>query len=180
MGLGAGIMILRPASEEDSEILAELGRDSFVAAFGDLYRPEDLASFLQSERTTARYAEQIADPGVRVYLIEDEGRAVAYALIKMGKGFDERPAPKPERPVLLSQLYCRGGYPGRGLGAQLLDRISADARDWGADAIQLSVYSENHRAQAFYRRYGFEHVADIDFWVGDHRDDEFLYECALG
>ena len=24
-----------------------------------------------------------------------------------------------------------------------------------------------------------EHVADIDFWVGNHRDDEFLYELRL-
>ena len=172
-------MILRPASTKDAEILAELGRDSFVAAFGDLYRPEDLTAFLQAERSASRYAEQLADPIVRVYLAEDKGEAVAYALIAMGRGFAERPAPRPQRPVLLSQLYCREGYPGRGLGARLLDRVIADARDWNADAIQLSVFSENFRAQAFYRRHGFEHVADIDFWVGEHRDDEFLYEKSL-
>jgi ribosomal protein S18 acetylase RimI-like enzyme len=45
--------------------------------------------------------------------------------------------------------------------------------------MQLSVYSENLGAQRFYQRYGFEHVADIDFWVGNHRDDEFLYELKL-
>ena len=54
-----------------------------------------------------------------------------------------------------------------------------EARAWGADAIQLSVYSENHGAQKFYRRYGFDKVADIDFWVGNHRDDEFLFELRL-
>ena len=34
---------LRPATPADAEALAALGRDSFVAAFGHLYRPEDLA-----------------------------------------------------------------------------------------------------------------------------------------
>ena len=55
----------------------------------------------------------------------------------------------------------------------------AEARRWGADAVQLSVFSENFGAQRFYHRYGFTHVADIDFWVGNHRDHEFLYELPL-
>ena len=55
----------------------------------------------------------------------------------------------------------------------------ADARGWGGDAVQLSVFSENFGAQRFYRRHGFAHVAEIDFWVGNHRDHEFLYELPL-
>ena len=29
------------------------------------------------------------------------------------------------------------------------------------------------------QRYGFAKVADIAFWVGNHRDAEFLYELPL-
>ena len=58
-------------------------------------------------------------------------------------------------------------------------RAFAQAREGGADAIQLSVYSENFGAQRFYQRYGFEKVADIGYWVGEQRDDEFLYEVGL-
>jgi ribosomal protein S18 acetylase RimI-like enzyme len=65
------------------------------------------------------------------------------------------------------------------LGAALLDWAIGEARGWGADAVQLSVYSDNLGAQRFYRRNGFEHVADIDFWVGEQRDHEFLYELVL-
>ena len=96
-----------------------------------------------------------------------------------GHRFEEQPDPRPERPVFVSQLYCDAAMTGRGLGAKLLEWAIAEARAWNADAVQLSVFSENYGAQRFYRRYGFEHVADIDFWVGDHRDDEFLYELAL-
>jgi hypothetical protein len=31
------------------------------------------------------------------------------------------------------------------------------------------------RAERFYRRYGFDKVADITFRVGDHIDPEFLF-----
>src|SRR5690606_21077628 len=96
-----------------------------------------------------------------------------------GHGFAERPEPRPQRPVFISQLYCAPDMTGRGHGAALIEWAIAEARAWRADAVQLSVFSENHGAQRFYRRYGFGHVADIDFWVGNHRDHEFLYELAL-
>jgi ribosomal protein S18 acetylase RimI-like enzyme len=83
------------------------------------------------------------------------------------------------RPVFLSQLYTDPATTGRGLGAALLEWAIAEARAWGADALQLSVFSENFGAQRFYQRYGFGKVADIDFWVGDHRDHEFLYQLSL-
>lgn len=80
---------------------------------------------------------------------------------------------------MLSQLYCAGETTGMGLGATLMEWAISEARDWQADAMTLSVYSENYGAQRFYQRFGFRHVADIDFWVGDHRDDEYLYELRL-
>ena len=172
---------LRPAIRDDAPLLAELGGESFVAAFGHLYSDEDLAAFLRDERSEARFAAQLANPAVRAALVEDEGgRALAYALTVRGKGFAERPEPRPSRPVYLSQLYCAGGQPGRGLGARLMEWVLAEAKGWSADAVQLSVFSGNAGAQRFYRRYGFAHVADIDFWVGGHRDDEFLYEVRVG
>ena len=82
-------------------------------------------------------------------LVEDaSGTPQAYALIVLGKGFAERPAPRPARPVYLSQLYCAGGMAGQGLGARLLDWTLAEARGWGADAVQLSVFSGNLRARS--------------------------------
>ncbi len=85
------------------------------------------------------------------------------------------------RSIPASSVSCiaRPRLPELGVGAALLDHAIAEARTRGCDAMQLSVYGENFGAQRFYQRYGFAHVADIDFWVGSHRDDEFLYELAL-
>jgi ribosomal protein S18 acetylase RimI-like enzyme len=170
---------VRAATPDDAEALAELATDSFVAAFGHLYKPEDLAEFLRDYRSVAKYREHLADPRTRIQLAEADGRLAAYCLIVLDEHFEERPEPRPERPVFISQLYCAPGMAGHGLGAALMDWALAEARGWGADALRLSVFSENFGAQRFYQRYGFAHVADIDFWVGNHRDHEFLYELAL-
>ena len=171
--------VLRPATEADVPALAALARDSFVAAFGHLYRPPDLALFLGEWRTEKAYRDAFAVPAKRIQLAELDGRLAGYALIDLGDGFEERPAPQPARPVMLSQLYCAADATGHGLGAALMDWAIAEARAWHADALQLSVFSENFGAQRFYQRYGFSKVADIDFWVGNQRDDEFLYELKL-
>jgi GNAT superfamily N-acetyltransferase len=172
-------MILRPAHPQDAEALAAFARQSFDAAFGHLYKPQDLAAFFTAYRSTEQYRPHLADPATRVQVAEEDGTLLAYALIVLGQGFEERPEPRPARPVYLSQLYCAPGATGKGLGAALLDWAIGEARGWGADAVQLSVYSDNLGAQRFYRRNGFEHVADIDFWVGEQRDHEFLYELVL-
>ncbi len=82
-------------------------------------------------------------------------------------------------PLALSQLYTAPGRTGEGIGAALMDWALGQARSLGADAVQLSVWSGNEGAQRFYARYGFAKIADIDFWVGNQRDEEFLFEMRL-
>jgi ribosomal protein S18 acetylase RimI-like enzyme len=170
---------LRSATEADAPELAELATAAFVAAFGHLYKPEDLAAFLAEYRTAKKYLSYMREPAILIEVAEVGGRLAAYCLINRGDRHSEQPEPLPERPVFISQLYTDPAMTGRGLGAALVEWAIAEARAWRADALQLSVFSENFGAQRFYQRYGFSKVADIDFWVGNHRDDEFLYELAL-
>lgn len=172
-------MTPRLATPADAEALATAGRASFVDAFGDLYRPADLAAFLNEERSPRKMAALIADPATRVAVIENGETIAGYCITTYGKGFAERPDPQPAHPAYLAQLYCRGTATGRGLGAALIADSLAQAQLRGCDAVQLSVYSGNIGAQRFYARYGFAKVADIHFRVGEQIDDEYLYEKPL-
>jgi ribosomal protein S18 acetylase RimI-like enzyme len=169
-------MILRPATSADVPALVAFSRRAFTEAFGHLYAPQDLAAFLDEYRAPGRFEGLIADPDRAITVAEDDGAIAGYSTVEFGSGFDSRPDPQPAKPAILGQLYCN---PGGGLGTALLERAIAEARSRGCDAMQLSVYAENFGAQRFYQRFGFAKVADIDFWVGNHRDDEFLYELPL-
>ncbi|MGY6551206.1 MAG: N-acetyltransferase family protein [Erythrobacter sp.] len=172
-------MILRPALPQDAPALAELGRVSFVAAFGHLYPPQDLASFLEDVHSVSAVAGEIANPAITYRLAADAASGALAGYIKL-----KQPSPFGDysdaaRPLCLAQLYSAPARTGQGIGAQLIEWAIAEARLRGCDAMQLSVWSENTGAQRFYQRYGFGYVADIDFWVGNTRDDEFLYELRL-
>jgi ribosomal protein S18 acetylase RimI-like enzyme len=172
-------MILRPISLADLDALVPLSRRAFIDAFGHLYAAEDLAAFLDTYRAPGRFAAMIEDPDAMVMGAYVEGALAGYCTMQFGKGFEERSEPRPAKPAMLGQLYCSADATGKGIGAALLEQAIEAARERECDALQLSVYSENFGAQRFYQRYGFRHVADIDFWVGNHRDDEFLYELTL-
>lgn len=168
---------LRPALPDDAAALAELGRDSFVAKFGAMYRPEDLAAFLASQHTPQVVARQLADPAYRIVLAERDGALAGYCKLVFACGWPDHV--RGDHAIELKQLYTAPGATGGGIGTALMDWALAEARAEGADEIQLSVWSGNTDAQRFYHRYGFAKVADIHFWVGAQRDDEFLFAAMI-
>ena len=172
-------MILRPATLEDAPALATLGRESFCAAFEHLYRPQDLEAFLTQAYSEDAVAKEIADD-VHIHRLaeaDDGSRLLGYVKLRAPSSYVG--SSDAANPIALGQLYTQPDLTGQGIGAALMDWAMEEARTRGHDAIQLSVWSENFGAQRFYQRYGFAKIADIDFWVGEHRDDEFLYEKRL-
>jgi ribosomal protein S18 acetylase RimI-like enzyme len=170
-------MILRPASLDDVPALAALGRTSFCAAFEDLYQPEDLAVFLEQAYSEDAVSQEVAAPEYIHRLAEDVTGLIGYCKLRQPSGYAEHSNAK--NPIALGQLYTAPNKTGLGIGAGLMEWALSEARDRGCDAVQLSVYSENFGGQRFYQRYGFAKIADIDFWVGQQRDAEFLYEMRL-
>ena len=171
-------MHLRPATLEDAPQVAALARHAFCAAFDYLYDPADLASFLDAHKTPAAFAAMIADPAVRVMLAEEEDGALAgYCVVGMQSDYAHHSDARD--PMALNQLYTHPDRTGAGVGAALMDWALDLARSHDKDAIQLSVWAENFGAQRFYARYGFAKIADIEFWVGNQRDEEFLFELRL-
>lgn len=168
-----GTVTLRSAVPSDAEALAELGARSFVAKFGHLYSAENLAAFLACTHTPEVCVREIADPACRIRLAEEAGRLLGMCKLVMACGWPEHARAQPA--IELKQLYTAPELIGRGIGSKLMGWAMDEARAFGAREMQASVYSENVEAQRFYARWGFAKVADIEFWVGDHRDAEFLF-----
>ncbi|MBA4052705.1 MAG: GNAT family N-acetyltransferase [Erythrobacter sp.] len=170
-------MIYRPATLADAPALANLGAETFVAAFGDLYTPQDLAYFLAEVHNPEVVAGEIAGDECTHRLVEDEGALVAFCKLRYPTKFGDYTAAT--NPIELGQLYALSTHTGHGIGAQLMDWALTQAREAGHDAVLLSVYAENFGAQRFYQRHGFAKIADITFKVGEQLDPEFLYELKL-
>jgi ribosomal protein S18 acetylase RimI-like enzyme len=170
-------MHLRPATPDDALALGSFGRHAFIAAFGHCYANADLDPFLEKVYGEAGVRGDLADPLIRVELAVDERGIAGFCKMKLSAGWPGHA--RGRNPVQLMQLYVDPARTGQAIGARLMDWALAAARGHGADEIQLSVWSENFGGHRFYERYGFAKVADIDFWVTNHRDEEFLYALRL-
>jgi GNAT superfamily N-acetyltransferase len=164
----------RTATAADAATLADLGRRTFIQTFGHLYKPEDLALFLQTHNE-AGWAAELADPAFAVRLAEDEGEPAAYA--KLG------PPSLPFEPrgpcIELRQFYVLKPWHGAGVARELMHWALEEANGRGAKEMYLSVFVDNHRARRFYAHYGFEFVQTYAFMVGSHADEDHIMRLVL-
>lgn len=160
---------IRRAAPADAAVLAALGRDTFVEAFGPCYRPEDLSAFLTRTYRPELEAAALATPGTRLFLAEDGGNPVGYAKL----GPCKLPVdPLPPGAMELHRLYVRAAYHGRRVGSALMEAALA-AVPPGAP-VYLGVWENNPGAQRFYARYGFRPVGNYHFYVGEQADREII------
>lgn len=164
----------RIAGPEDALTLSELGQRTFTETFGHLYRPEDLAAFLENH-SAARWQQELADPRFIVRLGEAGGEAAAF--VKLGP--PSLPLDLRASTVELRQFYILKPWHGIGAAQDMMAWALAEARRRGAEEIALSVFTDNHRARAFYRRQGFEEVGTYRFMVGTHVDIDIIMRRRL-
>ncbi|MBJ7533646.1 GNAT family N-acetyltransferase [Rhodomicrobium vannielii ATCC 17100] len=73
------------------------------------------------------------------------------------------------------QLFCvLPEFQGRGLGHRLLQWMEGEAHKGGARQLWLCVSTFNTRAEALYRRFGFEQAGLFDKLAIDESDEIFM------
>lgn len=163
--------ILRRAAAADAEAVAAIGVATFTETFGHLYPPTDLARFLAEAHGPARTRADLADPAKAVWLVEDAGEVVGYALA----GPCELPHPEVAAgDGELKRLYLLRRAQNGGLGGRLFETALSWLLEAGPRTVWIGVWSENFGAQRFYGRWGFDKIAEYGFAVGETIDREFI------
>lgn len=164
----------RGATPADAAAIDRVFRASFCATFAHLYRPADLAAFLEQFTLDAWHAE-IGDSAYAFEVAERPSEIVGYAKL----GPVKFPVETAGSAILLSQLYVAPDQVGSGIGKALMDRAIAEARRRGHDELFLTVFIDNQRARRFYDGYGFEPVGRYEFMVGSQADEDVIMRKAL-
>jgi ribosomal protein S18 acetylase RimI-like enzyme len=164
----------RDAEASDAAALGAFAEATFTDTFGHLYPPADLASFVGANYRADVIEAELADPETRYRLALRDGAIVGYC--KLGvvdMAVDATDA------LELHRLYVDRDTKGAGVAQALMDDALAWARGKGGRVMYLSVWENNARAQAFYKRYGFEHVGEHKFMVGATADRDFIWRLNL-
>lgn len=167
--------MIRRANIGDAEMLAELGRSSFSAAFAadPRNRPEDMRAYIDQSFAIDVLAAELANPAILYLVDQREELTVGYARLDPGSN---EPCVTGRNPIQLSRLYGRAQHLGKGIGAGLLEACFAEARARGHDVLWLGVWEFNLRAQKFYDRFGFRRVGEHTFLLGSDPQIDWILQ----
>ncbi|MEO8115500.1 MAG: GNAT family N-acetyltransferase [Phenylobacterium sp.] len=163
--------VIRRAGSADAEALAKIGARTFIDTFGHLYPAGDLAAFVEDAYSLVRTRADLADPAKASWIVEQDGQVIGYALA------GPCALPHPEvTPACgeLKRLYFLKSHQNGGLGRRLFAETMAWLEAAGPRTVWIGVWSENHGAQRFYARHGFEKAGEYGFHVGSTVDQEFI------
>ena len=164
----------RNATADDAELMSRIGPETFTETFGHLYTPENLAAFLRNH-SVENWRAELSDPRFTVRIAEQDGEAVGFAKL----GPPGLPFEVTGPTVELRQFYVLQPWHGTGVAQALMAWVLEESRARGAEQLFLSVFVDNHRAQRFYARYGFEPVGTYAFMVGTHADEDIIMRARL-
>ena len=165
---------MRRAVRSDLPAIGALFRRSFCDTFAHLYAQADLDTFLAGF-TAEAWQQEFDDPHYAFLVAESGGKIIGY--IKLGP--PSIPVDSGRPMIELRQIYFDHRWLGRGLSRPMMDWAIEEGRRRRAEEIYLTVFTDNHRARALYRRYGFEDVGPYRFMVGNHADEDIIMRRAL-
>jgi len=173
-------MAIRVAHMEDAPALARVIVDTGRSAHRgqmpeELLMKQSLAeAYAESEHNWARTLRDIAagaNPQERIYVAEDESRAVVG--LAMG-GPPRREAPDHTGEVYV--LYVRESHQRRGVGRLLVQAVAAHLRRQGMPALIIGCLAANAPARRFYEALGGRVIAEREF----DQDGVMLPEVVYG
>ncbi len=138
---------LRRGGPNDLELALELDRVLDVAQ----QRGPSFALFVEHASRPDEMLEMLEDPDVRYYVVEHEGIGVAQCLTF---GLEARRGSFNDA-LHLSALSVRPEHEHRGVARALIDRALEDGLNDGFRYVETNWRVTNHRAAAFWLRYGF-------------------------
>lgn len=167
---------IRRGAPDDAELLTKLAARTFYDTFAADNRPEDLHAYMTDAFTVERQLRELTDPVSTVLLAFVDDEPAGYARLHAG---DAPSCVDGARPVELARLYADRRWHGRGIGAALLEACFDVARRAGHETIWLGVWERNHRALAFYRKWGFSECGSHVFQLGSDPQTDLLMARSL-
>lgn len=154
---------IKRVSEEEALILTELSRSTFVETFAKDNSQEDMDMYVSQTFSESKQLMEIQDPRRRIEIAWYENQPLGFLHLLNGP---VDPSIKETKAIEILRLYVDQKWHGKNIGAKLMERCLEIAQAEDYKVIWLGVWEKNFRAQAFYKKYGFQLVGSHIFKLG--------------
>lgn len=163
--------VLRPLTAETIPLVAELGREIWLAHYVPIVGREQV-EYMTRQRFSDGYLRAYLNAANRwldlLWLKDQAVGYCSYAVLENGLE------------MKLEQLYLRHDHHGRGLGGLMMAHIEEKARALGCRTLILTVNKQNQSSINVYRRSGFTVREEAVFDIGNgFVMDDYVMEKQL-
>ena len=167
------VLSLREAEFADLESLLDLAQTSFVQAFTEGNKPENVQAYLSQAFTQVQLEKEWRNPASTFLLASLEGKLVGYTKVNLAAAQTDVQDPDS---LEVARLYTLEEVWGKGVGQFLLDAALDFAKEKGKTFVWLGVWEHNARAIRFYEKNGFKTFGSHPFPFGDEVQNDWLMQ----
>lgn len=164
------------AQQGHAKLLSELSRKTFFEAYASSNTPENMALYLNSNFFESTFAEQIANENDHFLIALGNLIPVGYAHLR--REVDPKITAN-QNSVELVRFYVDQKWHGKGVAHLIMKECLRWSFKQGFNEIWLGVWEKNPRAQAFYKKWGFEQVGVHPFHFGDEIQVDYTFMRRL-
>ncbi|KXT76235.1 GNAT family N-acetyltransferase [Streptococcus sp. DD12] len=169
-------MSIRHVKLSEIPRLSELAKTTYTETFGYANTAEQLEAYYAKAYAHEVLMADLLDPESETFFLFHEGQLAGYLKVNWGQAQTEQDLPDGFE---IQRLYIRQAFQGHGLGQKLFGFALDLAKERGFDWAWLGVWEANEKAQAFYRKQGFERFGQHVFLMGDKVDVNWLLKKRL-
>jgi ribosomal protein S18 acetylase RimI-like enzyme len=170
------VLSLREAELADLASLLDVAQTSFVQAFTEGNKPENVQAYLSQAFTLLQLEKEWRNPASTFLLASLEGKLVGYTKVNLAAAQTDVQDPES---LEVARLYTLEEVWGKGVGQFLLDAALAFAKEKGKTFVWLGVWEHNARAIRFYEKNGFKTFGSHPFPFGDEIQNDWLMRVEV-
>ena len=167
---------LRMAEFADLASLLDLAQTSFLQAFTEGNKPENVQAYLSQAFTPVQLEKEWRNPASTFLLASLEGKLVGYTKVNLAAAQTDVQDPES---LEVARLYTLEEVWGKGVGQFLLNAALDFAKEKGKTFVWLGVWEHNARAIRFYEKNGFRAFGSHPFPFGDEIQTDWLMRVEV-
>lgn len=159
-------MNIRPATDDDTDAIRRVAERSWQLDYPDILTRETAEEAVNDWYTPEQIAAELAENQTLILVAEREGAVVGFAHATWNEA---------EREGYILRIYVHPEHRREDIGRELLERTCTALAERDCERINAMVLVENDPGNAFYERFGFEHVDERETTIGGESHPENRY-----
>ena len=153
---------IQPAGLNDTELLTNLGRQTFIESHGHCAAPEDIEAYIKEKYTHDASNAALENTSNHYYILYHNEQPAGYSNLIFNVPHENISFPNVTK---LDRLYVLKQFYDQRLGSTLMNHNIVLSKQKGQSGMWLYVWKLNERAVQFYTKNGFNIIGSYDFSI---------------